>query len=72
MKFKDYVLTEMSRASDRVHGKNSLENLLFILRDFLKKDGDPTYNRLSKFIEEYGLDWDTVAKQLLGDAKTHS
>ena len=64
MKFKDYVLTEMSRASDRVHGKNSLENLLFILGDFLKKDGDPTYNRLSKFIEEYGLDWDTVAKQL--------
>lgn len=64
MKFKDYVLTEMSRASDRVHGKDSLENLLFILGDFLKKDGDPTYNRLSKFIEEYGLDWDTVAKQL--------
>lgn len=64
MKFKDYVLTEMSRASDRTLGKKSLENLLFILTDFLKKDGDPTYNRLSKFIEEYGLDWDTVAKQL--------
>lgn len=64
MKFKDYVLTEMSRASDRTLGKNSLENLLYILTDFLKKDGDPTYNRLSKFIEEYGLDWDTVAKQL--------
>ena len=64
MKFKDYILSEMSRASDRVHGKDSLENLLFILGDFLKKDGDPTYNRLSKFIEEYGLDWDTAAKQL--------
>lgn len=64
MKFKDYVLTEMSRASDRTLGKKSLENLLFILTDFLKKDRDPTYNRLSKFIEEYGLDWDTVAKQL--------
>lgn len=64
MKFKDYVLTEMSRASDRTLGKKSLENLLYILTDFLKKDGDPTYNRLSKFIEEYGLDWDTVAKQL--------
>jgi hypothetical protein len=64
MKFKDYILTEMSRASDRTLGKNSLENLLYILTDFLKKDGDPTYNRLSKFIEEYGLDWDTVAKQL--------
>ena len=64
MKFKDYILTEMSRASDRVHGKNSLENLLFILGDYLKKDKDPTYNRLSKFIEEYGLNWETVAKQL--------
>ena len=64
MKFKDYILSEMSRASDRVYGKDSLENLLFILGDFLKKDGDPTYNRLSKFVEEYGLDWDTVAKQL--------
>lgn len=64
MKFKDYILTEMSRASDRTLGKNSLENLLYILSDYLKKDGDPTYNRLSKFVEEYGLDWDTVAKQL--------
>lgn len=64
MKFKDYILSEMSRASDRTLGKNSLENLLYILSDYLKKDGDPTYNRLSKFVEEYGLDWDTVAKQL--------
>ena len=64
MKFRDYILTEMSRASDRTHGKNSLENLLYILTDFLKKDPNPTYNRLSKFIEEYGLDWETVAKQL--------
>ena len=64
MKFKDYILSEMSRASDRTLGKNSVENLLYILSDYLKKDGDPTYNRLSKFVEEYGLDWDTVAKQL--------
>ena len=64
MKFKDCILTEMSRASDRVLGKDSLENLLYILSDYVKKDENPTYNRLSKFIEEYGLDWETVAKQL--------
>lgn len=64
MKFTDIVLNEMSRASDRTLGKKSLENLLYILSDYTKNDENPTYNRLSKFIEEYGLDWDDAAKQL--------
>ena len=64
MRFEHIILNEMSRASDRAHGKNSVENLLYILSDYIKNDPDPTYNRLSTFIENYGLDWNTAAKQL--------
>ena len=42
MKFEHIMLNEMSRASDRTLGKNSLNNLLHILADYMK----------SKFIED--------------------
>ena len=64
MKFEHIMLNEMSRASDRTLGKDSLNNLLHILADYMKSNEDPTWNRLSTFIKEYGLDWNTAAKQL--------
>ena len=64
MKFEHIMLNEMSRASDRTLGKNSLNNLLHILADYMKSNEDPTWNRLSTFIKEYGLDWNTAARQL--------
>ena len=69
MNFKNIMLNEMSRASDRTFGKNSLNNILYILRDYTKKlakDGKTqiTYNALRKFLEEYGLDWNQAAKSM--------
>lgn len=61
MKFKSIMLTEMSRASDRRLGKDSLENILYILRDYAKSDPKPTWRRLANFTDEYGIDWNKVA-----------
>ena len=69
MNFKNIMLNEMSRASDRTFGKNSLNNILYILRDYTKnlaRDGKTqiTYNALRKFLEDYGLDWNQAAKSM--------
>ena len=37
MNFKNIMLSEMSRASDRTFGKDSINNILYILRDYTKK-----------------------------------
>lgn len=69
MNFKNIMLNEMSRASDRTFGKNSINNILYILRDYTKKlarEGKTqiTYNALRKFLESYGLDWNQAAKAM--------
>ena len=69
MNFKNIMLSEMSRASDRTFGKDSINNILYILRDYTKKlakDGKTsiTYNAMRKFLEDYGIDWNTAAAVL--------
>lgn len=58
-------IDEMSRASDRVLGKESPENILYILSDW-KKAYDrigkrPTLGQLKKFLDDNEISWDALA-----------
>ncbi len=53
MRFKN-IINEMSRASDRTLGRESMANVLYVLQDFANKNqGKVTPNQTYKFIERY-------------------
>lgn len=52
MRFKN-IINEMSRASDRTLGRDSIANALYILKDFAENNGKVTANQVYKFIERY-------------------
>lgn len=53
MRFKN-IINEMSRASDRALGRETVANVLYILQDFANKNnGKVTPNQVYKFIERY-------------------
>lgn len=57
-------LNEMSRASDRVLGHDSVENLLYMLADWKKQydrtGKNATLGQFAKFIQENGISWDLI------------
>ena len=58
-------LNEMSRASDRVLGHDSAENLLYMLADWKKQydrsGKSATLGQLVKFLQENGISWDLIS-----------
>jgi hypothetical protein len=58
---KKQNLNEMSRASNRILGPESLENLLYMLTDWKKgydrQGKKPTGMQIKKFVEENGFSW---------------
>ena len=60
----DATLNEMSRASDRVLGHDSAENLLYMLADWKKQydrtGKSATLGQLVKFLQENDISWDLI------------
>ena len=64
MRFKN-IINEMSRASDRTLGRDSIANALYILKDFAENNGKVTANQVYKFIERYyGDDAENILTKL--------
>lgn len=61
---KSAKLNEMSRASDRVFGHDSAENLLYMLADWKKQydrtGKNATLGQFAKFVQENGISWDLI------------
>ena len=66
--FQKAILNEMSRASDRTLGKDSDENLLWYVNNFIsraeKAGKKPTYSQLKKYLEAHDFTWDRVSTSL--------
>ena len=66
--FQKAILNEMSRASDRTLGKDSDENLLWYVNNFIsraeKAGKKPTYSQLKKYLEAHDFTWDRVSTTL--------
>ena len=65
--FQKAILNEMSRASDRTLGKDSDENLLWYVNNFItraeKAGKKPTYSQLKKYLEAHDFTWDRVDRK---------
>ena len=66
--FQKAILNEMSRASDRVLGTDSDDNLIWYVGNFIKraeKSGKkPTISQLNKYLEAHGFDWERASRTL--------
>jgi len=62
---KDTRIDEMSRASDRVLGHDSAENLLYMLADWKKQydrtGKNATLGQFAKFVQDNGISWDLIS-----------
>lgn len=62
---KEECLNEMSRASDRVLGRGSMENLLYMIADWKKQydrtGKNATLGQFVKFVQDNGISWDLIA-----------
>ena len=58
-------LNEMSRASDRVLGRDTAENLLYMLADWKKQydrtGKNATLGQFAKFVQDNGISWDLIS-----------
>ena len=63
---KEECLNEMSRASDRVLGRGSAENLLYMIADWKKQydrtGKNATLGQFVKFVQDNGISWDLIAR----------